>query len=146
MPTTAPPLLLMRDVSKRFAATQALRGVSFEVARGQVRALIGENGAGKSTLMKVLAGIVVPDAGSMEVEGRAYAPRSPKDGADAGVAMIHQELAIAPDQVRDALAVLGGGARHRYTRCCSIQVTAQSMSCRCRRNRAGAWPTKAGVS
>src|SRR4030067_569811 len=60
--------LRMVDVRKSFGATRALKGVSFEVAPGEVHALIGENGAGKSTLMKVLSGAYTPEAGSTGVE------------------------------------------------------------------------------
>src|SRR5947208_12620516 len=93
----AAPIFAMRGVGKRFGATVALEDISFALERGRVRALVGENGAGKSTLMRVLAGDVSPDAGSMELEGRAYVPRDPADARRAGVAMIHQELSIAPD-------------------------------------------------
>ena len=86
----------MRGVRKSFGATAALAGVDLRVAGGEVLALVGENGAGKSTLMKVLAGVVRPDAGEMLLDGRPYAPRSPRDARAAGVAMIHQELALAP--------------------------------------------------
>jgi ribose transport system ATP-binding protein len=86
----------MAGVAKAFGATRALDAVSFEVRPGEVHALIGENGAGKSTLMKVLSGALRPDAGTMELDGRPYAPRSPADGRAAGVAMIYQELSIAP--------------------------------------------------
>jgi ribose transport system ATP-binding protein len=102
-----PPLLRMTGVSKRFGATCALEGVTFSVERGQVHALIGENGAGKSTLMKILAGVHAPDAGSMEVDGRAYAPSGPAAARGAGVAMIHQELSIAPDLDVEANVLLG---------------------------------------
>ena len=86
----------MRGVCKAFGATAALAGVDLRVAPGEVLAVVGENGAGKSTLMKVLAGVVRPDAGAMLLDGRPYAPRSPRDARAAGVAMIHQELALAP--------------------------------------------------
>ena len=86
----------MRGVCKAFGATAALAGVDLRVAPGEVLAVVGENGAGKSTLMKVLAGVVRPDAGEMLLDGRPYAPRSPRDARAAGVAMIHQELALAP--------------------------------------------------
>jgi len=86
----------MRGVRKSFGATAALAGVDLRVAGGDVLALVGENGAGKSTLMKVLAGVVRPDAGAMLLDGRPYGPRSPRDARAAGVAMIHQELALAP--------------------------------------------------
>jgi ribose transport system ATP-binding protein len=86
----------MRGVRKAFGATQALAGVTFEVAVGEVHALLGENGAGKSTLMKVLAGIHAPDAGTVEVDGEPFAPVGPLAARARGVAMIHQELALAP--------------------------------------------------
>src|SRR6188508_1721756 len=91
------PALRMEGITKRFGATAALRGVSLEVAPGEVLALIGENGAGKSTLMKVLSGVYRADAGSMEFLGHPYAPRRPHDALSAGVAMIYQELNLAPD-------------------------------------------------
>jgi ribose transport system ATP-binding protein len=86
----------MRGVSKRFGATVALSNVDLEVQPGEVHALIGENGAGKSTLMKVLSGALAPDSGELELDGQAYAPNSPLEGRQAGVAMIYQELSIAP--------------------------------------------------
>jgi ribose transport system ATP-binding protein len=91
-----PPLLEMRGVRKRFGATVALDGVDLAVAAGEVHGLIGENGAGKSTLMKVLSGAERPDAGELRVAGEPYAPRSPHEGRRAGVAMIYQELSLAP--------------------------------------------------
>ena len=63
---------------------------------GEVRALIGENGAGKSTLMKILCGAHRPDSGTMTLAGEPYAPRGPRDARGRGVAMIYQELALAP--------------------------------------------------
>lgn len=87
----------MSGVRHRFGATHALSGVDLEVRGGEVHALVGENGAGKSTLMKVLSGALVPDAGAMELDGESYRPQSPADGRAAGVAMIYQELSLAPD-------------------------------------------------
>lgn len=86
----------MTGVRKSFGATQALDGVDFEVAPGEVHALIGENGAGKSTLMKVLSGVHTPDNGRIEIDGCPYRPLSPLDARRGGVAMIYQELALAP--------------------------------------------------
>jgi ribose transport system ATP-binding protein len=99
--------LEMTGVSKSFGATRALDGVSLTVGGGEVRALIGENGAGKSTLMKVLSGAVRPDAGSMTLGGDPYAPRSPREGLASGVAMIYQELALAPALSVEANILLG---------------------------------------
>jgi ribose transport system ATP-binding protein len=90
------PRLRMSGVQKAFGATRALRGVSFEVAPGEVHALIGENGAGKSTLMKVLSGAYAPDAGQIELEGEAFRPRDPSHARRCGIAMIYQELNLAP--------------------------------------------------
>ncbi len=87
----------MTAIFKRFGATRALRGVSLELWPGQALALIGENGAGKSTLMKILSGAHSPDDGSMELAGRRYAPSGPHAARLAGVAMIYQELNLAPD-------------------------------------------------
>jgi len=87
----------MRGIRKAFGATVALDGVDLSVAPGEICGLVGENGAGKSTLMAILAGALQPDAGSMAIGGEAYAPRSPIDARRAGVAMIYQELSLAPD-------------------------------------------------
>jgi len=100
-------MLRMTGISKRFGATQALRGVSLEVQRGEVLALIGENGAGKSTLMKVLSGAHAPDEGSMELGGKSYAPRGPHQARLAGVAMIYQELNLALDLSVEDNVMLG---------------------------------------
>ena len=86
----------MRGIRKTFGATVALDGVDLEVAPGEICGLVGQNGAGKSTLMAILAGALAPDAGSMTIDGRPLAPRSPIDARRAGVAMIYQELSLAP--------------------------------------------------
>lgn len=95
-PSNVESLLVMRGVHKRFGGVQALRGVSLEIAAGEVHALVGENGAGKSTLMKVLSGIERPDSGEMTLAGRRWRPSGPVDARRGGIAMIHQELALAP--------------------------------------------------
>src|SRR5688500_5808532 len=99
--------LRLAGITKRFGATRALRGVSLEVAPGEVHALIGENGAGKSTLMKVLSGAHRPDAGTMELGGEAYAPTSPHDARLKGVAMIYQELNLALHLTAEENILLG---------------------------------------
>lgn len=90
------PRLAVKNIRVRFGNTIALDGVDFEINPGEVVALIGENGAGKSTLMKVLAGSLVPDSGTMELGGNPYLPRNPHEARAAGVAMIYQELSLAP--------------------------------------------------
>src|SRR5580704_3038705 len=94
--TLTSPRLRMIAVQKSFGATRALKNVSFEVASGEVHALIGENGAGKSTLMKILSGAHRPDAGAIELDGQPFAPIHPLHARRSGVAMIYQELTLAP--------------------------------------------------
>jgi len=95
-PDAAQPRFAMRGIRKAFGATIALDGVDLSVDEGEICGLIGQNGAGKSTLMSVLSGALLPDAGEMWIEGRPFAPHSPLDARRAGVAMIYQELSLAP--------------------------------------------------
>ena len=90
-------ILEMRGVSKSFGTVQVLRNVSFELRTGSVHAICGENGAGKSTLMKILSGLYPADSGKMLLNGEEYAPVRPGDGLANGIAMIYQELDLAPD-------------------------------------------------
>jgi D-xylose transport system ATP-binding protein len=92
------PILAARDVVKRFERVVALRGVSFELLKGEVHALSGENGAGKSTLIKVLSGLHPHGSyeGHVEIAGRVAEFAGPRDAEAAGVAVIHQELALVP--------------------------------------------------
>jgi ribose transport system ATP-binding protein len=91
-----PPRLRMRGVRKFFGATRALQNISLDIAPGEVLALIGENGAGKSTLMRVLSGACRPDAGDIELDGRPFVPANPLHARHCGIAMIYQELMLAP--------------------------------------------------
>jgi ABC-type sugar transport system ATPase subunit len=86
----------MRDITKSFAGNRVLAGVSLSVGSGEVHALVGENGAGKSTLMKILAGVYQPEAGEIVLDGRPVAFASPADALSNGIAMIYQELSLAP--------------------------------------------------
>ncbi len=101
------PLLSMRGVTKSFGASRALDGVDLDLEAGEVHALIGENGAGKSTLMKILSGSHQPDSGAMTFAGEPYRPRGPREARSLGVAMIYQELAIAPHLTVEANVMLG---------------------------------------
>src|ERR1043165_10313268 len=86
-------MISFRGLSKRFPGVQALDGVTFSVVAGTCHAVCGENGAGKSTLGKILAGIEQPDSGTIELDGRQLTLTSPRDALEAGIAMVHQELA-----------------------------------------------------
>jgi ribose transport system ATP-binding protein len=86
--------LSIAGLRKSFDATVALNGVDLSVEPGEVHAVLGENGAGKSTLMGILAGATVRDAGTVTLDGRAYAPRSPREARDLGIAIVHQELSL----------------------------------------------------
>jgi ribose transport system ATP-binding protein len=84
--------VVMEGIHKAFPGVQALRGAGLSLAPGEVHVLLGENGAGKSTLMKILCGQYAPDQGRITLDGAGYAPRSPHEAHQRGVAMIHQEL------------------------------------------------------
>jgi ribose transport system ATP-binding protein len=87
-------VLRFDDVAKSFGGTRALKGVSFEVARGEVVALLGENGAGKSTLIKILGGIFRADSGHVTIGGEPYRHRAQARGERQKVAFIHQDLGL----------------------------------------------------
>jgi rhamnose transport system ATP-binding protein len=90
-------LLKATDISKSYAGVSALKSVSFELERGEVRALVGENGAGKSTLIKILTGAVQPDSGVVELEGRAVIDNNPHLSLALGIVAIYQQPSLFPD-------------------------------------------------
>jgi rhamnose transport system ATP-binding protein len=90
-------VLEMRNISKRFGATLALSGVSLQLRRGEVHALLGENGAGKSTLIKIMTGIQPPDSGEILLDGQAIQLASSQDAQRYGIAAMYQEPMIFPD-------------------------------------------------
>ncbi|MCY4311691.1 MAG: ATP-binding cassette domain-containing protein [Rhodospirillaceae bacterium] len=114
MPDT---LLDIRGVSKAFPGVQANDDVSFRISAGEVHALLGENGAGKSTLVKIVYGVMRPDAGLMTLHGKPFAPQKPSEARARGIGMVFQHfslfealtvaeniaLGIAPDLARDDL-------------------------------------------
>ncbi len=90
-PEAEASLVSARGLDKRFGLTRALQGVEFSARAGEIHAVLGENGAGKSTLMKILAGVIRPDAGELSLGGEAYQPNDPAAAQRAGVAIVHQE-------------------------------------------------------
>jgi simple sugar transport system ATP-binding protein len=95
--TDTAPILAAVDLRKSFRRVEALRGANLELHPREIHALIGDNGAGKSTLVKSIAGVVAPDSGRIEVEGRAVTFHTPRDAQDAGIETVYQDLALAPD-------------------------------------------------
>ncbi|MFC3690705.1 ABC transporter ATP-binding protein [Chenggangzhangella methanolivorans] len=91
------PVLRLEGITKRFGALLANDGISLELARGEVLALLGENGAGKTTLMNILFGHYAADEGSVSVFGRELPPGHPRAAIEAGVGMVHQHFALAPN-------------------------------------------------
>lgn len=87
-------VLELKGISKSFGAVKALKGVDFQLRRGEVMALLGENGAGKSTLVKVLAGLHEPDTGAISIDGKPFALGSTRLSHAAGIAVAEQELSI----------------------------------------------------
>src|SRR5258708_5545863 len=87
----------LREISKSFDGTQALREVSFSIPAGEVTALVGENGAGKSTLLRIMSGVIQADSGQLLIFDQRVHFSSPKDAQRAGIAIIHQELSTVPD-------------------------------------------------
>ncbi len=89
--------LALHAIEKSFGGVKALKGVSFFCRKGEVHCLLGENGAGKSTLMRILAGVMRPDAGRIAIGGRDVELTSPRAAQDLGIAMVYQDTRLVPD-------------------------------------------------
>lgn len=95
-------VLSAQHIAKSYGNVHALKGVHFDIHRGQVTTLFGENGAGKSTLMKILSGVVTPTSGEIVLDGAPVVFHSATEARDRGISIIHQELSLAPNlSVRD---------------------------------------------
>lgn len=93
---TAPNVLRLEAVGKRYGLTQALSSVDFAVHRGEILGLVGHNGAGKSTLMRVSSGLTRPDTGRIEVDGRLAEDLTPQVARSLGIRIAFQELSLFP--------------------------------------------------
>ncbi len=91
------PLLKVSGLSKSFGSVQALADVSFELRAGEIHSLLGENGAGKSTTIKCITGVHSPDTGTVELNGQAIAPRSPREAELTGIGTVYQEVNLLPN-------------------------------------------------
>jgi D-xylose transport system ATP-binding protein len=107
------PALRLSGISKAFGAVQALRNVDFEVYSGEVVGLVGDNGAGKSTLIKTIAGVNVPDSGSIYVSGKRATITRPADANNLGIETVYQDLALCDNL--DVVANLFLGREERTT-------------------------------
>lgn len=95
-----------RGISKHFSGIRALEAVDFACSAGSIHGILGENGAGKSTLIKIMSGVLQPDAGEIRLEGRPVAFASPRAAGEAGIVCMFQELSLIPDlTVADNLSI-----------------------------------------
>ncbi len=92
--TVETPLLRLDNITRNFGAIEALRGVSFDIARGEVVALLGDNGAGKSTLVKIISGGLEATSGRMIFDGQERKFNSPAEAKDAGIETVYQDLSL----------------------------------------------------
>ena len=92
--TDATPLLQLDNIVKNYGAIEALKGISFDIARGEVVALLGDNGAGKSTLVKIIAGGLEPTSGRIVFDGAERQFTSPAEAKAAGIETVYQDLSL----------------------------------------------------
>ena len=90
-------MLNATGIDKRYGAVTVLEGVQLHLRAGEVHALMGQNGAGKSTLIKILTGVVAPNAGTLSLDGRAIAPESPLASQHLGISTVYQEVNLCPN-------------------------------------------------
>lgn len=108
------PFIVAEDIAKAYGGVQALTGVSLAIAPGEVHGLVGANGAGKSTFIKVLAGLVQPDAGRILVDDAPVSLPTPHHATDLGMSFIHQELAFIPGMTVLQNILLGVPKKTRF--------------------------------
>jgi simple sugar transport system ATP-binding protein len=94
---TSEPFLRAEGLSKSYGLVEAVREVDFSISPNEIVALVGDNGAGKSTLIKMLAGAVEPDSGTITIDGKATRLSSPSEAKQLGIETVHQDLALLPN-------------------------------------------------
>ena len=143
MPQVNDAVVEIRSVSKRYPGVQALEEVSLDIRPGEVHAVAGENGAGKSTLMKLLSQLERPSDGTIEIDGKPVRFRNPRHAQRLGIAMVHQEFALAPTSASPTTSRWGGSDPRRADRpwlreaaCAGAAGTGRSSTS----TRRGEWP------
>lgn len=111
--TSAVPAIRMQGIDKSFGPIWANRGASLEVMPGEIHALVGENGAGKSTLMRILGGLMKPDSGRIEINGRDVTGWSTNEAIAAGIGIVHQHFMLVPTLTVAENIVLGCEPKRR---------------------------------
>ena len=132
---SAPPLVVLEHITKRFPGVLANDDVSLELRPAEVHALIGENGAGKSTLMRVLYGMYPADGGRIIVRGQEVKIASPRDAIALGIGMVHQHFVLVdPFTVTENIILgnegqAGPGHRRRRAAACASWRTPTGSTC-----------------
>ena len=108
---TAPPVLELKHITKRFSGFVANDGISFKLQKGQIHALLGENGAGKSTLMNIVFGLYQADEGSIEMHGTPVSINSPNKAIELGIGMVHQHFKLVQPFTVTQNIILGSEPR-----------------------------------
>ncbi len=118
-------ILTLRKATKLYAGVPAIEDIDFELARGEIHALVGENGAGKSTLTKVMAGVVNLTSGTMIVDGVEVSPKTPLEARQLGIGMVFQENSLVPTMTVAQNLFLGH--EQFYNRIRGIYIAAQQF-------------------
>ncbi|GAA1495371.1 ABC transporter ATP-binding protein [Paeniglutamicibacter kerguelensis] len=106
------PVLELRQITKTFGPVVANKDVDFDLAAGEIHALVGENGAGKTTLMRILYGMYQPDGGSISMDGQPVGFKKPMDAINHGIGMVHQHFMLVPGFTVAENVTLGAEPRH----------------------------------
>ena len=117
--------IVMRGIDKQFGGNYVLKDAGFELADGEIHALMGENGAGKSTLMKILTGVYTRDAGTVIVDGQEVVYNNPQEAERAGIVFIYQELNVLKDLTVEENMFLGKEIHSKMGVCNSKEMRAE---------------------
>ena len=129
-PARATRILEMRGIAKSYGAVRANAGIDLDVEAGQIVGLLGENGSGKSTLMKVLFGMVKPDAGGIVYKGRELSGHDPRAALAAGIGMIHQHFMLVEAMTVAENVMLGFDAAGRWLKRAAMATAVRDTSAR----------------